>query len=413
MNKLFFVLVAFLVSCAGGIAPPPPPMPASDAGAVAPVPKTFGVTLETDAETDAPPPPVCPTPVQLDTDLTAATQAAVIGLSGVLPLTCPEVVMAQTWAGGKLIFSDSPETPTAKAKLYEDATLAATEGVNYNRVFAYHVNGQTAKAKFTVLVKNLGTASGTLTIQKKGIAGPSTSYLYTGKLAFQRYLDSVAGAGVNVSAGATVQLDSTFEVSVTQNYLQHGIWDYSFTQPHKIMICMLNTTDNSVNVCPGLAVAARDTHKRGTFPFADKVYDTASGVVVDTASGIQQFPIAGGTANDEFAVGMDVTDGTQMTNAGNYGILYRMHMNLSASNGQNLGFLFNPRAGQWGGAVFSLAGVTPGGKFLIPVTSGSTGDNTKGAVEAKYNPAVTASVWLQFMPTGGSSFPLRMLAVPH
>lgn len=60
---------------------------------------------------------VCPTPAQLDADLTAASQGSIVSLSGVLPLTCPEVPITETWTGGKLIFSDSPESPTVKGKL--------------------------------------------------------------------------------------------------------------------------------------------------------------------------------------------------------------------------------------------------------------------------------------------------------
>ena len=356
----------------------------------------------------------CPTPSQLDTDLTAASQASVISLSGINPINCPEISMSETWAGGKLVFSDSPESPSVRAKLYEDGTLGATTGIDYNRVFLYHVNGKASgKMKFTVLVKNLGTTAATLTVQKTGTAGPSTSYLYTGKLGFSRWLTSVAKSGVNVTAGSTVRLDSTFDaLTANPSNLLHGIWDYSITQPHQVTICALDQNDNPLTVCPGLSLAARDTHDRGTFPYADKVYDTASGIVIDTAGDIQQFPVAGGTANDSNAVGVDVTDGSIQNLSGNFGVLYKMHLNTSATDSRNLGFLINPRGGQWGGAVWTMPGLTPGGKFLIPPTSGSTGDNTKGAVEGKYSPGVGLVPWAQFMPTGGSSFPVRFVAVP-
>lgn len=360
--------------------------------------------------------PTCSTPSQLDTDLTAADQDDVISLSGVNPLNCPEVSMSQTWSGGKLIFSDSPESPSAKAKLYQDDGLPATSGSDYNRIFSYHVNGKSSgNMRFTVLLKNTSGSSGTLTVQKKGTAGPTTSYLYAGKLAFHRWLTSTAGSGTNVAAGATVRLDSTFDTTnVAPNNLLHGIWDYSFTQTHHVTVCALDQNDDPVSVCPGLSVATKDSsHQRGTFPNADKVYDTASGETIDTADGIQQFPIAGNTTNDSNAVGTDDTDGSSVTLSGNYGILYRMHLSSSASDGQNLGFLFNPRGGQWGGAVWTMAGITAGGKFLIPAGSGSTGDNTKGAVEGKYSPGAGLTPWAQFMPTGGSAFPLRFVAVPH
>lgn len=356
----------------------------------------------------------CSVPSQLDTDLTAAAQADVISLAGVNPISCPEVSMSETWAGGKLVFSDAPESPTTTGKLYYDNGMAATSGTDYNRVFVYHVNNSGSTKRFTVVIKNTGSSSGTLTVQKKGTAGPTTSFLYAGKLGFERWLNSSAGSGTNVSAGSWVRLDSTFDTTnVSNGNLLHGIWDYSFDQPHEIAICMLKTTDSPTSKCPSESVLSRDSHQRGTFPYADKIYDTASGVTIDTSGDIQQFPIAGGTTNDSFAVGTDDTDGSSQTLSGNYGILYRMHLTTASGDGRNLGFLINPRAGQWGGAVWAMAGELAGGKFLIPASSGSAGDNSKGATEGKYNPGSGLTPWAQFMPTGGSAFPVRWVAVPY
>jgi hypothetical protein len=356
----------------------------------------------------------CPTPPALASDLNGASQDDVIGLSGVNPLNCPEVGMAQTWSGGNLIFSDSPEKPTAPGKLYEDGTLNYTVGTTFNRVFVYHVNGNSKKRlKLAVLLKNLGSEAGELKVQKSGTAGPTTSYLYAGKMAFLRWLQSSTGSAVNVPAGGTVRMVTDIETSMAYNYLMTGIYDYSFTKPHQITVCVLYDRDDPVSKCPGYSVLARDGHQRGTFPSADKVYDTAENVQIDTANGIVQLPLAAGTADDGWAVGVDITDNSPQTLTGNYGIVYKMHLNTKASDGKKLGFLLNPRGGAWGGAIWPVNGITPGGKFLIPETTGSLGDNTKGAVAGKYSPGSSFTYWMQFMPTGGSCLPLRFVAVPY
>jgi len=359
--------------------------------------------------------PVCSTPSSLVTSLNSASQSDTLSLGGVNPINCPEVSMTETWGGGKLIFSDSPEYPSGRGKLYEDSGLDATSGTDYNRVFLYHVNGKSSgKIKFAVLVKNLGTSSGTLQVQQSGTAGPSTSYLYVGKMAFDRWLLSSPKSSVNVAPGQTVELDSTFDgLKANPNYLLEGIWDYSFTQPHQITICSLEANDNVLQVCPSQSILPRDVHQRGTFPYANKVYDTSVGTVVDTVDGIQQFGLSSGLSYDNWSVGTDVTDGSSQTLKGNYGILYRMHLNVASSDGQNFGFLLNPRGGTWGGAVWAAPGLTPGGKFLIPPSTGSLGDNTKGSVEGKYDPATVSAPWLQFMPAGGAAFPLRFVMVPY
>ena len=52
------------------------------------------------------------TPTQLSTNIAATSaQGTSISLDGIDPLSCPQVAMTQTWSGGKLIFSDSPESP--------------------------------------------------------------------------------------------------------------------------------------------------------------------------------------------------------------------------------------------------------------------------------------------------------------
>ncbi len=355
------------------------------------------------------------TPPQLDADLTAAAQADIISLSGVNPVNCPAIAMDQTWSGGRLILSNSPESPTARARLYQDANLPATGSSVLNRIFAYHVNNKpSGYMRFSVLIKNTSASSGTLTLQKSGTAGPSTSYGYVGKMAFKRWLDSVAGSGASVSAGQTVRLDTVFDTTnVAVGYLMHGIWDYTFTQTHSVIVCALNQNDNPITVGPTLPVAARDTHTRGTFDYCDKVYDTAAGTSIDTAAGIQQYTI--GAGSDVYATGWDnaVAFPTAETDVGNYGILYRTHLAIASGDGRNLGFLINPRAGAWGGAVWAQAGLLAGGKFLIPATTILFSDNTKGAVEGRYTPGGGTTIFMQFMPTGGASFPVRVVAVPH
>lgn len=362
----------------------------------------------------------CPTPAQLDTDMTSATVSQVVDLAGINPVSCPEVSMTETWEGGKLIFSDSPESPTAKGKLYKDTGMAATSGTTYNRIYVYHVNNSGSTKRFVVVLKNTSGSSATLTLQKTGIAGPTTNFTYAGKLAVQRYIDSTAGSGVSVAAGATVSFDATFNgTNVSNGNLYHGIWDYSFPATHEIHICMLNTGDSPTSVCPGQSVLARDGHDRGTFDHADKVYDTASGVEIDLLDGIASFPIGGNTTNDTDATGWDnaVATPTAETIQGNYGVLYKMHLTTDDDDGSydGMGLCVNPRGGTWAGSARVMAGVVPttNSTPLLPATTGTEGSNAKCVVEGRYTPGAGLTVWQQFMPSGGAALPVRVVAVPY
>ncbi|HEX4803902.1 MAG TPA: hypothetical protein VFV14_10335, partial [Myxococcaceae bacterium] len=115
---------------------------------------------------------------------------------------------------------------------------------------------------------------------------------------------------------------------------------------------------------------------------------------------------------DSNAVGIDQTDGSDVALGGNYGILYLIHLSTQSSDGRNLGLLFNPRGGAWGGAVRAPPGITPGGIFLVHASTGSLAGPTMGVLEAKYSPGCALDVWFYWMPTGGSSFPVRLVAAP-
>ena len=126
----------------------------------------------------------------------------------------------------------------------------------------------------------------------------------------------------------------------------HGIWDYTFDQPHTLMICALYSTDDPVSVGPTLPVLARDGHERGTFTNCNKIYTASS--AQNTVSGVVQFPIAGNTSTDGNATGHDyaVTPPTSESNSGNYGVVYQISVNTASGDARGFGLLINPRAGR-------------------------------------------------------------------
>jgi hypothetical protein len=204
---------------------------------------------------------------------------------------------------------------------------------------------------------------------------------------------------------------------VAKGYLLHGIWDYSMSSTHAVTVCFLKQSESPTGDCPGMSVLARDSHDRGTFDYADKVYDTAATETILTSEGVVQFPIGGN--GDEYVTGYDnaVDPPTEETLQGNFGVLYRMHLSTEDDDAahDHLGLCVNPRGGTWGGAARIMAGVVPttNTTALLPAGTGSLGDNTKCVVEARYEPSDSLSVWQQFMPVGGAALPVRIVFVPH
>jgi len=180
-----------------------------------------------------------------------------------------------------------------------------------------------------------------------------------------------------------------------------------FSQPHRVIICALNIEDSSINVCPNLPILKRPSELRGTFPNADVIL-TAQ--LIDTRNGVQYFQIVSGQPGDLFINGIDRTDGSSVTNIGNYGVVYYIHIPISEPS--NVTFLFNPRGGTWGGAISVQAGIEKGGKFLLPRNQECAYPFVDAVVEGKYSVTSISNIIIEFMPTGASAFPLFFTIVP-
>jgi hypothetical protein len=90
-----------------------------------------------------------------------------------------------------------------------------------------------------------------------------------------------------------------------------------------------------------------------------------------------------------------------------------MALATSASDGRALALVINPRAGAWDGAVAADPGLLPGGDFVVPTGGSTLSSNNFAVVAGEYFPNTSKTLHLQFMPTGASSFPVRLVTVPY
>lgn len=355
-----------------------------------------------------------PTPVELQSILATNAQGAIVSLCGIDPESCPRIAVSQTFSGGKLIFSDSPESPTNAGILYVDTNLAATDPSIPNRIFVYHVNASSSgKMKFSVLVENNGNSPAALVVRRVGIAGPGADYMLIGETAFARWLTSGGAIARSIAPGQIIRLNTNFDsINVSHGGLLNGIWDYTIDQPHTIFVCALRSSDDPVAIGPTLGVLARDIHDRGTFEHCNKDCSTAAGMIVNTAQGLHQFPIGGN--GDLYVKGRDnsVFPPIPVADDGNYGVLYTVNMNVKGDDIGRLALLLSPQGGSWCGAVKAVPGLLPGGVFFVPSNERSISDPSSAVVEGEYFPRVLKSIGFQFMPSGGSSFPVYVLTVP-
>ncbi|HEV2327228.1 MAG TPA: hypothetical protein VGY56_00390 [Verrucomicrobiae bacterium] len=353
------------------------------------------------------------TPVELQNILTTNRQGAVVSLCGVAPESCPRIPVSQTFSGGKLIFSDSPESPTNVGILCMDTNLAATGPSIPNRIFVYHVNASSSgKMKFCVLVENNGNSAAVLTVHRAGVAGPGTDYMLIGETALNRWLANSRTTAHSVAPGQTIRLDTNFDsINVAHDGLLNGIWDYTFDQPHTIIICVLHANDDPIAVGPTLGVLAGHVHDRGTFEYCNKDCSTTDGNI-NLASAPREFPIGGN--DDIYVKGWDnsVFPPIAVTNEGNYGVFYTVNLKLNADDSGALALLLSPQGGSWCGAVKAMPGLLPGGMFFVPSNQKSISDPSSAVIVGEYFPRVLKNISFQFMPSGGASFPVYVLTVP-
>lgn len=351
--------------------------------------------------------PAAEAPAALKTSLSSGAQGAIVSLAGLNAAYLAEPAnLTRTWDGPKLMFSDSPESPSTSGNLYVDSFAANTPV----RVFFYHANGASTNKKFNVVVRNMGTSTATVQRTKMALAGPTTNYVYGGKIAAQRYMQSTGGTSLSVAPNACVLVDSAMNaITASPTQLVHGIYDLTSNQPIKIYCLVTDPSTDATAVAPTLAVLSRDAHVRGTFPYADKVIDAP----LFTDDGAFQIAMGDGTV-DAAAVGVEAISGSAITLGGNYGVLYRFHFTTYADDSRNMGFLLNPRAGTLSSAVNCAAGITAGGVALVPSGTTNISANTDGAIVSKYTPTPAGiDVWTQWMPTGGSSVPAKLLIIPY
>ncbi len=209
----------------------------------------------TPADTVVPAPAPAPAPAPVDAavppappDVTVVSDAGSAASAPTSPCAAGILGPAKPFCDGDLPITVAvhPELPSAKSKLYHGITDATTRG----RILVRYVAGA-PKLKVVVLVENIGKSPASLSLHKKGVAGPTTNFVKGEELAFERWTSSVAKPAVAVAPGKSVRLDPSLEVGLPEGYATLGLYEYSFSQPHAVRVCALGDREDAM-VCSSL-----------------------------------------------------------------------------------------------------------------------------------------------------------------
>jgi hypothetical protein len=316
------------------------------------------------------------------------TPGDVLDLDGFDPLTFPcwSVALCRPHDAATLLFSDEPETVVGDGVLFAEFLEA---GQRY-RVYVYHVNGGGTLRKFPVVLLNEGASDATVSLARRGVAGPSTSYMATGKAALAAWMTPDASS-VPVPAGQRVLLDAELDARhAATDELVHAILELTTDAPLKLSVVSVPAAADAAAVTAGLSVIpSSGLHTRGAFPGADFVIRPVG--VVESPRTVS----LGSGAVDPHLPGTSLVDGgAAVTLLGNFGASYRVALDHEAR------VAINPRGGAWAGVASIPA------TLLLPAGTTAVDDPASAVILGELTEPPL------FVSGGGASLPILLMVWP-
>ena len=324
--------------------------------------------------------------------------------------------------GGTLIFSDSPEYVDTNGILYEDTVTGDA------RVLYYHLNNTGARKKVAVVLQNEGKDISVVRVTRGGSGRPSRDYLEVGKSTQLAYFQKKRDDTVYVLSQEKRLLDPLMnEIILEPGQLVYGVYDFHATGPVKVSVIMYPAVSDPLKFIKHARVLPKDEQRlRGTFRGMDRVI--SSKPYDPEKDGVVYIPI-GDNRQDVFRTGIDATDGSRVTNVGNYGVLYRIQIPTVGREATQ--YYLTPLGGVYAGAMSVDFGhgpnllETPGGRAYfgdaIPPDSDADRaarlagkDRLKEWAEladlGSYHSSVQPS--FELSPPGASNLPVQIILMP-
>lgn len=242
-----------------------------------------------------------------------------------------------------LIRSNSPETVNTEGVLYRETAVGAT------RFLVHHMNNMSTRQKLYVIATNNNLYPTTITTQFAGIAGPVTSPEYTGKISTQKYYNSMLTnekyGSITLQPGESVPiLTDINKIAMKPKEVISLSADLFSDYAVQYNVVMVEQTKDPLAELPTLPILDRDgVHNRGTYPDSTRII-----TVSDRVGATQAKLVLGDNKNDKNLIGIDPMNGTEASNSGNFGVLYKIRFEHVAANTL---ITFNPRGGNYLGSI--------------------------------------------------------------
>ncbi|MEI7025942.1 stalk domain-containing protein [Paenibacillus sp. y28] len=288
-----------------------------------------------------------------------------------------------------LIVSDSPETFTEKGILYQELVNGKA------RLYATHVNGMSRKMKFAIMVRNHDPArSVTIKTTNQGEVYPS---IYANLIGNEPTIEFLQGR----RAEETLVLrpnETAYYKDMPDFYPDQGmnvLYDVETDGEVEFSFVAMDQ-EEGLDALDSLPKLAYKGNVRGTFVGSEVYWNINASSITKPSS----FAIGDGTS-DIFVKGTDYISKEPSLNLGNYGVVYKIHIDAPPK----MSVLVLPRGGVFKGPFLV------NGKVVQTPPSGVMVDYQGYTIIARTN-GTEPSLDLEFSPASGSAFPIDVIFYP-
>lgn len=344
--------------------------------------------------------------------------------------TIPVIPVTRRDSGGpQFLFSDMPEyfrtgDGIAMQERVEPGTV---------RFYMYHVPEPTdARKTITAVIENVGDQTLHMRFLRYAFPKPGKDYHKIGKAGLVGFFDSTPSTETReISPGERMVFDPAVDRAVVgKDDLVHGFYEFQIDQPAVVTTFQRDPDADSLQVVDHLEKLPRilpghhpSGAGRGLFLTSDfDVTPTDNGFVLDTTYGPRQIIIADGK-RDPWITGRDSIDNeTDTPLKGNYGVVYKVKLKYTSSDGRGLALLvYNSRGdGKWckyqALALKVNEGEFPAGTIEAPKDQVRYGPPPQSVLIQRYPPVAdgeTGTIEITYSPPGASCLPVPMLFVPY
>ncbi|GFN30515.1 stalk domain-containing protein [Paenibacillus xylaniclasticus] len=297
----------------------------------------------------------------------------------------------------QMVRSNSPETWTEEGIAYQDQLIGDI------RFMFHNMNHIGAPVKMYLLATNYGTVTANVGLSANGIGGPNPQVSATGKMSTARYLDSLASKPA--TSWMTVKPGETKEVlpiisarAIKQNEVFSGFADLTTDQSLDFQVVVVRDGVDPIAALPSLGLMTRDVHVRGTFNGTNREIE-----LNEVLGHEPQRIVIGDGKIDFFQDGYDGLTGKLEVNKGNFGVLYKIHLNHVAPNTL---ISLNPRGGYYMGAFLV------NGKLVTLPEKGSIVKDANSAGVLYRTGSTEEAVEIVFTIAPGGNLPINLLFTP-